>query len=224
MADGDLIMDGDLIIEGVLVAGSGAVEVTTAAGKVKSGALDSAGDQEIATLTVGTRLKLGASGKSRVWFLSTQAGKQWTPDTDAACGGPTARKITNCDFLTLDFDASTDEVAYCNILLPPWYDGGQLLVELFWTALSGSGNVVWVVYMKCLAHDAVITAASLAGASVTATLTAANDVQRTEFSITPNGAAGNTWLQVLVRRDADAAGDTLAVDALMIGMNVSQVQ
>ena len=146
------------------------------------------------------------------------------PDPDAPCGGPTARAITNCDFHTLDFDASTDEVAYVNVFLPPQYSGGQLKLELYWTALSGSGNVVWVCDMKCRAHDAVITAASRATQSVTSTLTAANNLQRTEFTVTPNGAAANTWLQILIRRDADNGSDTLAVDANVIGINLTQVQ
>ena len=177
----------------------------------------------IPSATISERLNLGSSGTSRAWWHSLPIAV-WTPDTDAACGGPTARKLTNLDFNTLDFDASADETAYTNVLLPPWYDGGQLKLELFWTALSGTGNVVWITYMKCLAHDAVITAASIASQSVTSTLTAANDLQRTEFTITPNGAAANTMLHIILQRDANAGGDTLAADALLIGANLSQVQ
>jgi len=174
-------------------------------------------------LTVTGGLAIGSSGTHKLWTLDADA-RRIFPDPDAPCGGPTARAITNCDFYTLDFDAATDEVAYLNVFLPPQYSGGQLKLELYWTALSGSGAVVWVCDMKCLAHDAVITAASRATQSVTSTLTAANDLQRTEFTVTPNGAAANTWLQILIRRDADNGSDTLAVDANLIGLNLSQVQ
>lgn len=175
----------------------------------------------VLTLTGG--LGLGSSSTHKLWMIDADASRIF-PDPDAPCGGPTARVITNCDFYTLDFDAATDEVAYLNVFLPPQYSGGQLKLELYWTALSGTGAVVWVCDMKCLAHDAVITAASRATQSVTSTLTAANDLQRTEFTVTPNGAAANTWLQILIRRDADNGSDTLAVDALVIGLNLTQVQ
>lgn len=174
-------------------------------------------------LTLAGGLVLGASATHKLWMIEADV-TRILPDPDAPCGGPTARAITNCDFYTLDFDAATDEVAYLNVFLPPQYSGGQLKLELYWTALSGSGAVVWVCDMKCLAHDAVITAASRATQSVTSTLTAANDLQRTEFTVTPNGAAANTWLQILIRRDADNGSDTLAVDALVIGLNLTQVQ
>lgn len=174
-------------------------------------------------LTVTGGLAIGSSGTHKLWMVEADA-TRIQPDPDAPCGGPTARAITNCDFYTLDFDAAADEVAYLNVFLPPQYSGGQLKLELYWTALSSTGNVVWVCDMKCLAHDAVITAASRATQSVTATLTAANDLQRTEFTVTPNGAAANTWLQILIRRDADNGSDTLVADALLIGLNLTQVQ
>lgn len=183
------------------------------------------GDLNVSGVLTAAEMKLGASGTHRLWReqLLPNGGGLW-PWAVQACGGPTLRAISQFAGYSLDFDKDASETAAGLVVLPPWYGGEQLLFDLMWTALSGSGDVRWRVYAECVAHDAALAVVQDTFQSATAAMTAANDLQRTQIALTPKNAAANAVMQVLVQRVATNVADTLDQDAVLFGVGVTVAQ
>jgi hypothetical protein len=184
-----------------------------------------AGDLNVGGVLTAGQVKLGTGGVNRLWReqLLPNGGGLW-PWAVQACGGPTLRGISQFAGYTLDFDKDASETAAGLVVLPPWYTGQGLLFDLMWSALSGSGDVRWRVYAECVAHDAALAVVQDTFVSATASLTAANDLVRTQLALAPKNAAANSVMQVLVQRVATNVADTLEADALLFGVGVSVAQ
>lgn len=133
-----------------------------------------------------------------------------------------ATNDTNYD--TLTFDAATVEGAQFLFALPAGWT--NIKVKFYWTASSGSGDVVWGASAQGVNNDDPLDAVFGTEVTVTDTLITASDMHVTAATgtITPANApaVGNPML-IQITRDADAAGDTLAVDAKLIGVLVEKV-
>ena len=162
-------------------------------------------------------------------FITTRTGVYRTQDMDAGAMVPrttngattattesTTNKVMNDVF---DFDASTDEFVQVKWAMPDVWDLGTVKVKLYWTSASGSGNVIWGVQAVALGNDDAIDTAFGTAQTVTDTLITADDVHVTSAtaSITVSGTpALGDIVYFQIYRDADAGGDTLAVDARLL--------
>jgi hypothetical protein len=164
----------------------------------------------------------GLSGATRTIFLSAAGG---TPTTTGGCAAVVqVEAATNdVDYWVLDYDASTDESAFWQFVMPDSYDGGTITATFYWTAASGSGNVVWGCQGLSFADsDAIDTAYGTAQTVTDGLLTAADvHISSATSAITlAGGPAGGELVNIKVYRDADNGSDTLAVDARLIGVRL----
>lgn len=123
----------------------------------------------------------------------------------------------------LAFDASTDELAQVRIAMPKSWNEGTITFVPYWRAASGTGDVVWGLRGVAASNDDLLDVAFGTAQTSTDTLIATTDLHRgpTSSAITIAGtpaAEDLVWLEVY--RDANDAGDTLAADAVLIGIMV----
>lgn len=139
--------------------------------------------------------------------------------------GPAAADTaaTEVQYFTLDFDASSVELVYWQIGMPSSWDEGTITYKVVWTAASGSGNVVWGFSAVARGDDDAIAATYANNITVTDTLLTAGDVHRSPESaaITVEGSpAANDIVFFRLQRVATDGGDTLAVDARLLGIEI----
>jgi hypothetical protein len=162
---------------------------------------------------------LPAGGSTNLWIPASA----WIPKTTAGCGVDSRETTTNDqNFDELLFDAGTDEFADALVVMPSNYNG-TVTARFYWTAASGSGDVIWAIQGRAFANDDALDTAAGTAQTVTDTLIAANDmhVSSATSACTIGGTpAANTPIQFSIYRDANAAGDTLAVDARLLGVEI----
>lgn len=218
LADGSVVMTGDLQLgaaRAVIFEGTtaDAFETTFSAGEPTA-------DRTI-TLPDQTGL-VRVTGKETIFV---PAGAMTARTTNGAAAG-TVESATNKVMLkTLDFDAGTDEYAQFAVRMPKSWDEGTITAAFLWTANSTSTNsVIWGIQGVALSdNDAIDTAFGAAQ-----TVTDANGSSAYTERISGATAAvtiGNTpaaedWVVFQVYRDAAAGGDTLAADALLLGVTL----
>jgi hypothetical protein len=187
---------------------------------------DSAG--KLTHLTVGsglavtdTTIAVTGGGATNLWIPASA----WIPRTTTGCGvdsreiGSTNRQ----NFDELLFDAGTDEFAQALVIMPSNYNNSTITARFYWTAASGSGDVIWGIQGRAFANDDALDTAHGTAQTATDTLLAADDmhVSAATSAVTIGGTpAANTPIQLQVYRDADAGGDTLAVDARLLGVEI----
>ena len=119
----------------------------------------------------------------------------------------------------LAFDSSSDEFAQLATFLPNGYDHSAMTYQAIWTAASGSGTVAWGLQAECFSDSEAFVSPTGHAVATADTLTTANEphyAAETNITVT-NGAAGELCLLDLMR---DVSADTLAVDALFIGVAI----
>lgn len=195
---------------------------------------DSAG--KLTHLELGTALSisgttLNASTGSMNFYQGNLANywipaAAWIPRTTNGCGvdsreiGSTNRQ----NFDELLFDAATLEYAQALHILPSTFNNSTVTVRFYWTASSGSGGVVWGIQGRALADDDALDIAFGTAQTVADTLLAANDMHITSATsaVTLGGTpAANRPIQFQLYRDATNASDTLAVDARLLGVEIT---
>lgn len=154
-------------------------------------------------------------------YLSAAGG---TPTTTAGCAPPAKLELPTNDIMlvSLNFDASTQEHAVWMFVLPDGYAGGAITPVFYWTAASGSGKVVWGIQGRSLANDEALDQALGTASEATDTLLAANDVHVVDgsaFTLAGTPAGGELCVIKVYRKAADS-GDTLGVDAKLIGVKL----
>jgi hypothetical protein len=125
---------------------------------------------------------------------------------------------------TLDFDQSTQEYAQFTMSLPRNWNNGTVTVTFYWTASSGSGDVIWMISGGAYSNDDALTVALGSAQSVTDTLTATNDLDITSSTaaITLAGSPADAdFLGFQISRDATNGSDNLNADAKLIGVVVT---
>lgn len=124
----------------------------------------------------------------------------------------------------LEFDAAAIEYAQAMVVMPSNWNAGTVTAKFHWTAASGSGDVVWQLSGRSYANDDAIDQATGTAQTATDTLTAANDVDisaaTSAITLAGTAANGNPVVYELSRKATDA-GDTLAVDARLLGVEIS---
>ena len=188
-------------------------------------------ESKLTHLTLGTGLSLYGTTLAAVaiatgaWTTGWIPASLFIPCTTNGCGVDSRELSTNrTNWDELLFDAGTDEFAQAFIALPSNYNNGTITARFYWTASTGSGNVVWGIQGRAFANDDALDTAFNTAQTVTDTLIATNDMHITEATsaVTIGGTpAANTPILFQIYRDADAAGDTLSSDARLLGVEIS---
>jgi len=143
------------------------------------------------------------------------------PATTAGCAAlaQTELPTNDVDIQTLDFATGADEFAQFTVTLPRNFDNATMTFTAYWTAASGSGTVQWSMAVLARSNDDPLDAAFTDETAATAdTLLTANDlhIAPTSANLTITGMVDSDLLQCRIRRDV--SGDTLGVDAKLIGV------
>jgi hypothetical protein len=176
----------------------------------------------------GTDTKFGT--QNAVGVLSQGLHTIWVPaggitprTTNGAAAGLTETTTNKVMRKTLDFDASTAEYGQVTVGMPKSWNNSTITVKFYWTATSSSGNVIWGAQGLALSDDDAMDTAFGTAQTVTDTLLSTNDMHIS--SATSAITIGNTPAQsdaivLQLYRDAAAGGDTLAADALLLGVQI----
>jgi hypothetical protein len=218
---------------GVFVAdGTNVVKVASPAG---SGvALDDLSDVNTTGVSDGDVLTYDSG--SSTWITSaagaSPVGKQtiWIPasamtsrTTNGAASGTSESTTNKVMQLTLDFDSTTQEFAQFNVAFPKSWDESTVTAEFFWTAASGTGDVVWGLQGVALSNDDAIDTAFGTAVEVTDTLIATGDIHRTSatgaITIAGTPSDGDLCFFQIYRDPADGA-DTFSADAKLLGIKL----
>lgn len=127
------------------------------------------------------------------------------------------------DITSLAFDATSPESAQFTVAIPDTWDLGEISAEIHWCHASGATafGVVWKIFAVFLADGSPILTAPN-DASVTDVGGEANTLYvANRLAIDPAGdKALGGHVGIIIQRDAGAAGDTLDVDARLIGIRL----
>jgi len=158
-------------------------------------------------------------------FLSAAAG---VPKTTGGCAAAaqTEMATNKQNVKTLDFDTTTEEHADWTFILPSDYGGGTMTAKFVWMHAATTTNfgVVWGIAGICYADGDAMDAA--VGTEVMVTDTGGTT---TDVYISPATAA-ITWagtpaagqlINLTVARKPGEAGDTLAIDARLLGVQLT---
>jgi hypothetical protein len=142
--------------------------------------------------------------------------------TSPPSAGTTETTTYNWTYSTYDFDTSANEYLHFIKAMPSNWDLGTITAKFHWSAASGSGTVRWGIQAASIANDAVLDLSPGTSQTTTDTLIAALDMHITAATpaTTINGtlALGNPVIFKIFR---SVAGDTLAVDAKLIGVEIT---
>jgi hypothetical protein len=149
----------------------------------------------------------------------------WPSTTTGCAANAKVETGTNkLNYYALDFDAATQEYAEWSVIMPSDYNAGTVTAVFYWTAASGSGDVVWGLQAMSGGNDDALDIAYGTAQEVTDTLIAAGDVHVTAatsaITIAGTPAAGDFVNFRVYRKAADGA-DTLAADARLLGVRVT---
>ena len=194
------------------------------------------GSNEVATIATPTLLTASRSyqlpNASGTIALTSDTTKNlwipasaWIPKTTSGCGVDSRETTTNDqNFDELLFESATsDEFADALVVMPSNYNNGTITARFYWTAASGSGGVAWGIQGRAFANDDALDTAAGTAQLVTDTLIAANDMHVTSATsaCTIGGTpSSGTPIQFTIYRDVSDAGDDLAVDARLLGVEI----
>jgi hypothetical protein len=221
----------------ILSADNTSTTVTLAVDGLGTGAVKVAGlDPALGALKSGA-VALFERGNSVFTLLNpslaaySPVGKHKIPVDAAAMrpdvtNGPTATDVVDSgvQYYGLSFPDGSDTFAHGKILMPSSVDeSATVTFRPVWTAASGTGDVVWKLELVARGDGDDITATHSGGQTSTDTLVAAGSVRRGPESaaITVQGspATNDVWFY-RISRDGDAAGDTLAAAAVLLGFEL----
>lgn len=142
---------------------------------------------------------------------------------------PALTKINGSNFpvSSLAFDAATDEAAFWKFVATN-YGSGNLTIRIYWYADSAStGDVVWEAQLSAITPNADSQDIETDG------LAAVNNVTDSHIGTTGqrlhscditlsnlDSLAAGDFVHLRIARDANAAGDTMTGDAILVGATV----
>lgn len=130
-------------------------------------------------------------------------------------------------YLAWSFDPATDEAVYTSFEMPGDYASGGALTILWQSNDTGATeNPIWAAQCSAVTAADADTPnehafAAAATVSDTVNATEANRLIRSSITLTMDSAAANDLFTIRFYRDADAAGDDLTSDAVMIACTFS---
>lgn len=194
-----------------------AIKWADEAGTITAFALTILDDTTAATM----QATLGVVGRQT---LPISAGGMRTRTTTGAAAGTAETTTNKHNQVTYDFDASTQEHVQFEVTeFPKGWNLGTITAIFHWMAASGSGDVIFGIQAVAMSDGDALDAAFGTAQEVTDTLGTANTERRSAESsamtIAGTPAVGDR-IMFQIYRKAAAAGDTLAVDAKLIGVTL----
>jgi hypothetical protein len=155
-------------------------------------------------------------------FVSSVA--MW-PRVTGGCSSLTQTEIATSLFnvQTLDFDQTTQEFAQMQFVMPRNWNNGTITATVYWTAASGTGDVVWGISAGAYSDDDPLSTALGTAQTVTDTFITANDLHKTSTSSAINVAgtpADGDYLAIQISRNPADGSDTLTADAKLLGVRI----
>lgn len=143
--------------------------------------------------------------------------------TNGPAAGSTETATNKVMITGYDFDASTAEYAQIMFPVPKSVTITSFTYRLRWTAISGSGVVVWAVQAAGRSDDDAMDQAFGTAVTVNDTVLSTSDQHTTVESgtVTVGGSPSAQDMLVLqVYRDASNGSDTLAADARLLAIEL----
>lgn len=127
---------------------------------------------------------------------------------------------SNFPYMTLAYDKDDIEKAYFHGVIPSYYGDGNITVDVYWTT-TGTGDVQWGIKFLGLVDDEVFDAAMSSATTSTDTITAANDLMITSFTLSSPALVNGDYLIIELQRVATAGADTGTADALFLALELT---
>jgi len=188
---------------------------------------NSAGTSGSVLHTTGTKTvwKSLVGGSTNIWI----AAGEMIPRSFSGSGVNSVELTGSArpNYDVLEFDAGIIEYAQVTRVLPNNWSGTSTVTgKFYWTATGGSGAVVWGLRGRCYSDDNPINSGGTLGTGQTATdtLLKAYDmhISPATSAVTISGSLANGKPIIFeIYRDATNAGDTLAVDAQLLGVEIT---
>jgi hypothetical protein len=162
-------------------------------------------------------------GKQTIWVPAQAI----TPATTSPCGDLSQVEVSagKPEAVALPFDASTEEYGQFFVALPKSWNASTVTFQAVWTANDATTNsVVWGLQSVSMADGEAL--AGTYGTAVTVTdanqsATYRNLVTAESAAITIAGTPADSEVQAFrVYRKAADGSDTMAADALLLGLNL----
>lgn len=186
-----------------------------------------------------TRAEINADDAARAVIASEFLGSKFDPTGKhclpipataifpATTNGPALGQIETAvnavNIKVLDYDTTTQEFAAFVLPMPESWDEGTITFRAIWTAASGAGGVAWALQGTATSDDDSLDVAYGTEQVVVDTLITANDnhttVESNAITIGGTPQAGDL-VHFRIKRVPANAGDTLGVDARLIGLRV----
>lgn len=195
--------------------------------------VDTAADLlEIVDTSVTTNKKILVDELAKAVVRSTVSVIQtiWVPasamiprTTLGAAVGSTETATNKVMIRTLDFDKDADEFAQFSVRMPKSWNESTVTAEFLWSHAATTVNfaVVWALQGLSVSNDDTLEAAFGTAVSVTDTGGTTDDLYISDdtAAITIAGTpAAEDLVLFQVYRDANAGGDTMAIDARLHGV------
>lgn len=184
-----------------------------------------ASDTTVSRLSAG---QLGVEGATVIQSNTNLYDPAWipalamTPRTTNGADRSTVEYGTNDVMVEgLAFDTATEEGAGIWFIPPYGWDTTDIRFTPVWTAASGSGTVKFDIGFRSYANDDAIDQAVGTATGEADTLLATNDLHIGTVNSTTVSAASGTFADgnpVYMEVTRDVATDTLAADAVLIGV------
>lgn len=203
------------VLSNVEVADLAAAAVVTAAETIAANINDT-------TLPTTSAVNTHVVGQQTIWVPSGAM----VPNTTNGPSSGSLEATTNKNMLSyLAFDSSTREKAQFGILMPKGWDEGTLIAQFVWAhpATVTNFGVSWELAAVACANDDTGDVAFGTLQEIDDTGGTTSDIYITDETpaITVAGSPGNEeYVMFQVSRDPADAGDTMAVDAYLLGVKV----
>lgn len=143
--------------------------------------------------------------------------------TNGAAAGTTETTTNDVMLSTMDFDQTTAEAAQFSLPMPKSWNEGTFTFVPYWTAASGTGDVMWSMAGVALSNDDLLDTAFGTVQTSTDTLIATTDLmigpESSAITIAGTPAANDMVFFQIARVPGDAA-DTLNADAKLLGVRI----
>lgn len=174
------------------------------------------------TIPTSAAVKDYVTGQQTIWV---PAGAMVPRTTNGAASGSFETSTNDVMLSYLAFDATTKEGAQFNVQMPKGWDEGTVVAQFVWTHPSTVTNfgVSWELAAVAFATDDAADTAFGTLQEIDDTGGTTHDIYISDETpaITVAGSPGaEEWVVFQVTRDPADAGDTMAVDAWLLGVKV----
>jgi hypothetical protein len=177
--------------------------------------------------TTGPTGVTGSTGAKPAGQIFLTAAGMWPSTTSGASANTKYESATNkVNYYALDFDATNQENAEGGLAMPSDWDAGVITAQFYWTASGTSTNgVTWQLAARAWGDSETLdqaysTATGVNDAHTATALQLQISPATTGIAVTGAPAAGD-YIQFRVNRLPSDSGDTLAVDASLIGVMIA---